>query len=394
MITSSESASLRRQLVMDLQKQGAIHSQAIAAAFDAIPRELFVPLFFRREEGTWRTSSRDLDEETWLRQIYQDEALVTLLDERGFPISSSSQPSIMATMLEALDVRSGMRVLEIGTGTGYNAALLARLTGDAELVTTIDIDPHLARQAECALHEIVGPLKVLVGNGTLVQGLERMDRIIVTTSVISIPRIWYHLLTVGGRIVMPLRGCLGASGLLTLTRDEGGGSGSFSLVPVAFMPMQEQGEEQRIPSVQELLELPLNASFRVEAEEEEAMITSLSNDHFRWFIQWIWPSRSLSILPMTLSDGRRAFQIKEGQAPAYLQLTCAPSGGWSGQQRGAFPLYQQLMKHYKLFERLGRPEKHAYHVQIVEHQCRLFLQATKERIILSENLFSSSAKLA
>lgn len=153
--------------------------------------------------------------------------------------------------------------------------------------------------------------------------------------------------------------------------------------------MRKPWEERPRPSVRELLELPLTASFRVEAAVEEAMITSLSDDHFRWFVQWIWPSGALSILPMTLSDGRRAFQIKDGQARAHLQLTCAPSGRWSGQQRGAFPLYQQLMKHYQLFERVGRPEKHAYHVQIAEHQCWVSLQSRGEQIILRENLFSS-----
>jgi protein-L-isoaspartate O-methyltransferase len=147
----------------------------------------------------------------------------------------------MAAMLEALDVRRGMRVLEIGTGTGYNAALVAQLTGDAERVTTIDIDPHLAQQAECALHATVGKVGVLVGDGTRIQGEERMDRIMVTASVTSIPRTWYHLLTVGGRVVMPLTGSLGSSGLLILTKDEGGGSGSFSPLPVAFMPMHENG---------------------------------------------------------------------------------------------------------------------------------------------------------
>ncbi len=391
MIISSE--SLRHQFIIELQKQGAIHSREVAAAFDAIPRELFVPLFYRREKGAWQTSC-DLEEETWLRQIYQDEALVTLLDARGTPISSSSQPSIMAAMLEALDVRRGTCVLEIGTGTGYNAALLVKLTGDAEMVTTIDIDPHLARQAECTLHATVGKVGVLVGNGTHVQGEERMDRIMVTASCTSIPRTWYHLLTVGGRVVMPLTGSLGSSGLLILTKDEGCGSGSFSPLPVAFMPMQDQEEERRMPSVRELLELPLNASFRVETDVEEAMITCLSNDHFRWFMQWIWPGGALSILPMTLSDGRPAFQIKDGQAKAHLQLTCAPSCCWSGQQRGYFPLYQQLMKCYRLFEQSGRPEKHAYHVQIAEGQCRLSLQSKGVQIILRENLFSSSEQLA
>ena len=73
--------------------------------------------------------------------VYSDEALITRRDDEGMPTSSASQPSVVAMMLEALDLEPGMRVLEIGAGTGYNAALMAEMVGDAGLVTTIDIDP-------------------------------------------------------------------------------------------------------------------------------------------------------------------------------------------------------------------------------------------------------------
>ena len=74
-----------------------------------------------------------------LEDIYRDQALVTKIDQQGRPICSSSQPSLMALQLEALDVHRGHIALEIGTGTGYDAALMSHLVGHGQVVS-IDID--------------------------------------------------------------------------------------------------------------------------------------------------------------------------------------------------------------------------------------------------------------
>lgn len=80
-------------------------------------------------------------------EVYADEAVVTKWESDGRPISSSSQPAVMAIMLEQLGVESGQRVLEIGAGTGFNAAVLAHLVGEVGAVTTIDVDKDLVAQA-------------------------------------------------------------------------------------------------------------------------------------------------------------------------------------------------------------------------------------------------------
>ena len=84
-----------------------------------------------------------------LRTIYSDQALGTRFRE-GVPTSSSSQPSIMADMLEALAPEPAMRVLEIGTRTGYNAALLAEIVGSEGFVGMLDIDADLCAEARGA----------------------------------------------------------------------------------------------------------------------------------------------------------------------------------------------------------------------------------------------------
>lgn len=131
-------AAARQRMAADLTAE---HPSEWADAFASVPRHLFVPRFHQQDStGTWQPLTRS--DPAYLETVHSDTALTTQLDERGVPTSSSSQPSIMLAMLEALDVSEGHRVLELGTGTGYNAALLCHRLGDAN-VTSIDIDPDL-----------------------------------------------------------------------------------------------------------------------------------------------------------------------------------------------------------------------------------------------------------
>src|SRR3954468_3042615 len=108
---------MMNEFLEQIRRGGVTLTPELAAAFAAVPREVFVPDGFRRNDGGWARPGDD----DFLSLVYQDDALVTKV--RGkMPVSSSSQPSLMALMIEALDVRPGMRVLEIGAGTGYNAA--------------------------------------------------------------------------------------------------------------------------------------------------------------------------------------------------------------------------------------------------------------------------------
>ncbi|MBA3748099.1 MAG: methyltransferase, FxLD system, partial [Solirubrobacterales bacterium] len=133
---SRASKRLRRELVEQLSANGALQSAAVRRAFLAERRERFLPEVAEREG---------------LKRVYENQAIVTAKDERGIPASSSTQPSMMASMLEQLDLRPGQRVLEVGAGTGYNAALLARLVGARGRVVSVELDPATARRARRAL---------------------------------------------------------------------------------------------------------------------------------------------------------------------------------------------------------------------------------------------------
>lgn len=191
--------------------------EAVRAAFLSVDRGIFVPRYYERQGSDWHLQDA-------ANAVYEDKALTTQVDENGVPSSSSSQPSIMAAMLEALDLRSGQRVLEIGTGTGYNAALIAHIVG-AEGVVTLDIDPALCGDAVDHLAE-AGYAGVCVQCCDGLQGYADMalyDRIIATASYTSVPYTWIEQLAPGGILVMNLVDRAGfVSVLLRLIKREDG----------------------------------------------------------------------------------------------------------------------------------------------------------------------------
>src|SRR5690242_5249565 len=115
MSESTSSAEFLNKMVAELVANGALVDPSWQAAFKVVPRHLFVPRFYRNDaKGSTVVDAAFGDE--WLAGVYSDIHLVTTADVR----SSSTAPSLMARMLEALELKGGEKVLEIGTGTGYN----------------------------------------------------------------------------------------------------------------------------------------------------------------------------------------------------------------------------------------------------------------------------------
>jgi protein-L-isoaspartate(D-aspartate) O-methyltransferase len=177
----------RARLARALHDSGHTPTPAVQAAFAAVPRHLFLP---------------DLDPAA----VYQDEALVIKYGADGLPIASSSQPAMMAIMLEQLGLKPGQRVLEIGTGTGYNAAVMAHIVGPDGLVVTVDIDADLISRAQVGLavagYDTVLAIQADGGYGDPERA--PFDRIIVTAGAWDIPPAWLDQLAPGGRLVLPI----------------------------------------------------------------------------------------------------------------------------------------------------------------------------------------------
>jgi protein-L-isoaspartate(D-aspartate) O-methyltransferase len=217
----NRSVELRRRLVGILERNGSLRTPAVRAAFLAVGREIFVP---------------KMAEEHGLDYVYADEALVTRKRD-GMPTSSSSQPSIMALMLEALDVSPGRRVLEIGLGTGYNAALLRTLVGPTGTVTSVDIAQDVVDDAEAALAEAGLRVETVCGDGNDGYAASSpYDRIIATASTDHVPQAWWAQLAPDGIVVAPLR--FGAMQLVVVLARTATGFVATTVIPGGFMPMR------------------------------------------------------------------------------------------------------------------------------------------------------------
>jgi protein-L-isoaspartate(D-aspartate) O-methyltransferase len=224
-MAGTTSERLRRSLVADIRARGMLSSARVEAAFLAVAREHFVP---------------EVLADGGLNAVYRDDAIVTKRDGQGLPLSSSSQPSLMAKMLELLDVQPGGHVLEIGAGTGYNAALLAHITGPSGRVTSIDIDPDLARRARRSLRDAGTSAAIITGDGREGHPPNApYDRIIATAGADGIPRAWLEQLSEGGRLELPLRldPERGAIQLIPVLERHGDQLRSVGLTWGGFMPL-------------------------------------------------------------------------------------------------------------------------------------------------------------
>ncbi|MGH3936421.1 MAG: methyltransferase domain-containing protein [Pseudonocardiaceae bacterium] len=218
------------RMVDQITAKGDLRSPQWRDALLAVPRHLFVPYYYLQDTSTrparWVRHEPGDDESIrrWLELVYSPTTLITDIAQyadRGvqMPVCSSTKPDLMIRMLEALDVHDGHRVLEIGTGTGYNAALLAHRLGDRQ-VHSVDIDPVLVAAARDRLAQIGYHPTLVTGDGA--EGLPEhapFDRIIATCSLRAFPTQWIHQLRPGGVALVHLEGPLGAGNLLALRRD-------------------------------------------------------------------------------------------------------------------------------------------------------------------------------
>ncbi|MFH8342876.1 protein-L-isoaspartate(D-aspartate) O-methyltransferase [Streptomyces sp. AM6-12] len=219
-------------------------------AFAAVPRSDFLPDViwpFDMDTGTTVAVDRRADPALWSSYVNADVPIVTQWDDGTgegpgcVPTSSASMPSVVFRMLSALEVEAGHRVLEIGTGTGWNAALLAHRLG-ADAVASIEIDRDVANAARERLlaHQLYGPVLTRDGEDGDDMGAP-YDRIIATAGVRRIPPAWLRDAP-GGKILAPWGTHFGnGDALVRLQVSEDGciADGRF-LGPVEFMKLRGQ----------------------------------------------------------------------------------------------------------------------------------------------------------
>lgn len=207
MISPAEAARARAHMVERQLRGRGIADERVLAAMARVPRERFVP-------------------EAVAHLAYEDGALSI-----GYR-QTISQPFVVATICELLELTGDERVLDVGTGSGYQAAVLAEL---AQEVVTIERIPELATTARVALEEY-GNVEVRVGDGSLgVPDRAPFDAIAVAAAAPDVPPALVSQLTVGGRLVVP-RGTRSGQDLVLVVRTPKGAREARS-IPVRFVPL-------------------------------------------------------------------------------------------------------------------------------------------------------------
>ncbi len=202
----------RRGLVARLEKWGYVETPAVREALLRVPRERFLPEDLRG----------------------------SAYDDSPLPIGHGqtiSAPSMIAIMLEEAALRAGESVLELGTGSGYNAALLAELAGP-DRVVSIERLPELAAFGRRNLEALGYRVEVVVGDGTLGHPPRApYDCVFATAGAPRIPRAWREQTRVGGRIVAPVGRSRLNQVLVTARRTSESGWDTKEGTPCAFVPM-------------------------------------------------------------------------------------------------------------------------------------------------------------
>ncbi|MGH3976644.1 MAG: methyltransferase domain-containing protein, partial [Pseudonocardiaceae bacterium] len=297
------------ELVEDLTAEGVLGGPW-RAAFLAVPREVFIP------EMIWSDAEDDLvplcrseEPQEWLRRAYGPRYVITQVDD-GAPAgpdrrgrvatSSASRPDIVALMLAAGQLEPGMRVLEIGTGTGYTAALLAHYLG-ASNVMTVEVDPILAAQAQAALSTAgYGEVTVITGDGARgePEGAP-FDRVLSTAAAPQVPYAWVAQTRPGGLIVTPWSSAYKPVGLLSLTvGTDGTATGGLVNTTISFMQLREQ----RIPRP-EITEVVRDTD-TPEISHTSLHASEVYNGDAPFAIALQVPSCHVEYVPATDDDGR------------------------------------------------------------------------------------------
>jgi len=187
MVDKISAELLLHHLLQVIKKNGGLASPLVEAAFRAVPRHIFLPRL-------------PLD------QAYADDAVPLKYDANRMLISSASQPTMIAIMLDQAKLAPGQNILEIGTASGYNAALLQSIVGQQGYVTTIEIDPDLARQSVQNLQNAhQGQVRVVTGDGAAGYAPRAAyDRIIATAGAWDVPGAWWRQLKPDGVLVVPI----------------------------------------------------------------------------------------------------------------------------------------------------------------------------------------------
>ncbi len=287
----------------------------------------------------WVAVDRSQAPERWAAEVYRGpyHSTVTQIKD-GLPSSSLSCSSVVADMLDSLMAEPGHQVLELGTGTGWNAALLALRVGPGR-VTSAEVDPQLAAEARGRLEAAGLDVAVHVGDGALgwAPGAP-YDRLIATYAVETVPWEWVRQTRPGGRIVTPW----GRLGHIALTVADDGRSASGWVQGLGtFMP--SRGVDQGL----ELNQVRRRGGGRTEGLFPRSA-TALHDANLLFALRVLVPDIRVS------TAGGAVAWLHDGHS-SWASLTDHEDGRTTFVQGGPLRLLDELARGWAEWERAGQP---------------------------------------
>jgi methyltransferase of ATP-grasp peptide maturase system len=293
----------------------------------------------------------------WLAAAYSNQTLITkvvqvphsrALRPGSYPIftSSSTLPSLVLTMLEALDVTGDCRVLEIGTGSGYNAALLCERLGSAQ-VTSVDIDPELVELARkrLAANGYTPTLATVDGADGYPEGAP-YDRIIATCSVPTIPPAWLTQAAPEGMIMADARSKFGGSVVRLTVANDGTATGHFIPGYASFMPLRHTLDVPVPGPIWETDDTPVESVSGL----DPALLPS--NHEFGFVAQWHLPDVTWG---PTTEDGAAGVHLRAPDGSRASVYGTSTDGGFLVSQAGPCRLWDRVEEAYTFWQQTGRP---------------------------------------
>ena len=365
-MTAAQGHLAHRQLVAHLTESGVL-SADWRAAFETVPRAEFIPetVWVEGDGGVLVPLRRTQDPQRWCELAYADDAVITQVDD-GQPApdgtgrwisSSASMPTVVAQMLAHCAAAPGQRVLEIGTGTGYNAALLAQRLGAGNVVT-IEIDNELAHTARNAL-KATGYDAVTVVTGDGAQGYPPaapFDRVLSTAAVHQVPYSWVDQTRPGGLVITPWGTDYYNGGLLVLTvTKERTATGSI-IDKASFMTLRQQRFTQP--------ELTLTADDDTHATHSHTDIhpAEIANGHVAFdaciALAILVPHCAMRYAPPELdAEGEGILWLVDARSGSWARLHHHPDrdGPYRVLQSGSRHLWDEVHTSYHWWLDAGRP---------------------------------------
>lgn len=356
----------RRELVHTLRRERVLSDPQWIRAFLTVPRHQFLRAFFVPADDGWIAVARG--DPGWLDHIYSDTVLVTQLDGDptrwrtarthgavdGIPTSSSSMPSIMAIMLEELLVHDGHAVLEVGTGTGYNAALLCARLGDHH-VSTVDVDATVMEQARQAFARCGYRPTCAVADGA--EGLPSrapFDRVLLTCSVSHIPPGLLRQTRPGGLIVTTLNRPIGAGLVRLVVDDARHAHGRVLAGDGRFMPLRAH----RLPDAQCLFDGLPGARADVATDTSIPISAVLRpSSPFEFFAGLVLPG----VLAVRGDNDDGTYLVHaDGSWACHFPWR----GGYAVEQGGPRTLWDDVEAGYRRWKELGKPTRSRFGITV------------------------------